>query len=171
MKKLKAILLIDDDSIFAWLTKSLLEEMGAAERIECFSDAPTALDYLQKLATTKERLEKYCPDLILLDISMPGMSGFDFLDNLQQLESSPFVYKRIVALSTSMFPEHAQRILGYGIHGFLGKPMTETKARQIIKSFQSAGPESVGWWILKKKRGSSTSFLPGANDPHYLIVR
>ena len=138
MKKLRAILLIDDDYISVWFTKTLLERIEIVERVECLHDAPTALDYLTKLSLSEERMQKYCPDIIFLDLGMPGVDGFKFLEKLQEIKGCQDVPKRVVALTSSMNEEDMNKALTFGISGYLVKPLTETKARKIIKTFQDA---------------------------------
>ena len=120
MKKLKAIMLIDDDSIFMWFAKNLLEGMGIVERIECIHDAPTALDYFVSLSSSVEGMENDCPDIIFLDLGMPGVDGFKFLEKLQEIKGCQNIPKRIVALTTSMNEKDMQRALNFGISGYLG---------------------------------------------------
>lgn len=136
MKKLKAILLIDDDSIFAWLTITLLEDMQVVERIDHFNDPEIALDYLTKLASSKERMEEHCPDIIFLDIKMPVLNGFDILERLQQIEGCQDVKKRIIVLSSSVLEADMYKALSYHVHSYETKPLTETTIRKIIQSFQ-----------------------------------
>ena len=138
MKKLRAILLIDDDSIFMWFTKTLLERLEVVEQVECLQNAQTALDYLAKLSSYGERMKKDCPDIIFLDLSMPGVDGFKFLEKLQEIKDCRDVPKRIVALTSSMNEEDMQKALNFGISGYLVKPLTETKAINVIKTFQKA---------------------------------
>lgn len=137
MKKLQAIMLIDDDSIFMWSTKTLLERMEVVEQVECLHDALTALDYLAKLSSSEERMKKYCPDIIFLDLGMPDLDGFKFLEKLQEIKGCQDIPKRIVALTSSMNEEDMQRAINFGISGYLVKPLTETKARRIIQTFQN----------------------------------
>ena len=138
MKKLRAILLIDDDSIFMWFTKTLLERIEVVEQVECLHNAPTALDYLAKLSSSEERMKKYCPDIIFLDLNMPVVDGFNFLEKLQEIKGCQDVPKRVIALTSSMNEEDMQRALNFGISGYLVKPLTETKVRKVIKTFQDA---------------------------------
>lgn len=136
MKKLKAILLIDDDTVFTWLTKTLLDDMEVVERVDLFNDPELALDYLVKLASTQDRLEKYCPDIIFLDIKMPILNGFDFLDRVQMIKGFELVYKRIVVLSSSVLEMDISKALSYGVHSYQMKPLTESTIRDIINTFQ-----------------------------------
>ena len=81
MKRLKKILLIDDDEITCFLEKSLLEDLEVAEEIVCIDGGHEALEYIQECLRSGSS-----PSLIFLDINMPGMDGFEFLERLDSLE-------------------------------------------------------------------------------------
>lgn len=135
MKRLKAVLLIDDDYISSWLNKHILEELQAVEQIECITDPISALVYLAKATSTQDNIEQHCPDIIFLDLDMPGIMGFDFLDRLQQIEGCQDLPMRTVLLTSSMDEADMSRAAGYNIHAYLVKPLTKTKAQEIIQSF------------------------------------
>lgn len=141
MKKLKAILLVDDDYVCSWLNKSLIEELQVVEIIECIYDGKAALEYLTKVTATKEHMMQSCPDIIFLDIKMPDIDGFDFLDRLNEIESCKDLPRRIVVLSSSMHPVDMSRAANYDIHSYLVKPLTKTKALEIIRDFQNESLE------------------------------
>lgn len=134
-------MLIDDDSIFVWLTKNLLEAMQIVERVECFTNPEHALDYLTKLSSSKESMDKYCPELIFLDINMPGIDGFEFLGKLKEMPGCQDVAPRIVMLSSSMLHLDMLRAISYGVHSYLVKPLTETKTREIVRSLTNSLPQ------------------------------
>lgn len=138
MKKLRAVLLIDDDSIFMWFTKTLLEKIEVVEQVECLNDVPTALDYLSKLSPSEERMKKHYPDIIFLDLNMPAVDGFKFIEKLQEIQGCQDILKRIVVLTSSMNEEDMQRALNFGISAYLVKPLTETKVIKVIRTFQDA---------------------------------
>ena len=75
MKKLKKILIIDDDATTAFLHQRILQGMDVAEEIDYITDPQQALDYLQN--------KHSAVDLIFLDVEMPQMDGFQFLDKLE----------------------------------------------------------------------------------------
>ena len=85
-----------------------------------------ALDLLQQHcqhATTE------CPALILLDIKMPVMDGFQFLEAYDQL---PNLQKQvIVMLTTPLHPQDLDRVQKLNIAGFLSKPLTEEKINEV----------------------------------------
>ena len=73
------VMLIDDNSLDNFINKKLLESNGFTDETEAFESAEKALEKLKSSATDE------LPDVIFLDIMMPGMDGFQFLDELVRL--------------------------------------------------------------------------------------
>ena len=136
MEKIKSILLIDDDAICCWFNKVLLEEMGIAQSVECISDGESALGYLQEACCRSNITEGTCPDLIFLDINMPGINGFEVLKRLKVMKGcDEFSFSKVVLLTTSMSSEDQEEARSYRVHGYLVKPLTETKIKGIVESY------------------------------------
>ncbi len=80
------------------------------------------------------------PDLILLDINMPRMSGFDFLDEAINLYGKSFRAIVVVMLTTSLHPDDVERAKQYNvIFDYIPNPLTVEKFHQIVEQFK-AGP-------------------------------
>ncbi len=136
MKKLRSVLLIDDDNISSWLTQAMLERTDLVGTIECISDGKSALDYLQQCCAEAADAGTNFPDLILLDLDMPLVNGFDVLETLQASENTAWLINdRIVVLTTTINPRDLERSKAYNIFDFLIKPLTETKIKGIVEHF------------------------------------
>jgi CheY-like chemotaxis protein len=126
MKKLRCILLIDDDEISNYLAEYIIIEEGLAEKtvIACNGE-----DGLQKLLDLQKESQA-SPELILLDIKMPVMDGFEFLRKYNQLDLE---YKpRVVLLTSSDNPQDKSHAEEYNIAAYLNKPLSAGVLREII---------------------------------------
>ena len=119
------ILLVDDDAAANYLSKELLESLQAAKTIEIAENVLRALKMIS---------QEDCPDIIFLDIKMPGLDGFDFLDKLKKLTLSKNV--KIVMLTSSLRPEDKLRAFSYkAVVDYLEKPLTPEKVQMIATTF------------------------------------
>src|SRR5688572_10056858 len=81
---LDLVLLVDDDDTTNYLNKRLLTDMKVAKEILVLKNGREALDYLSKACDSQLDGALKCPDLIFLDIKMPMMDGFEFLEEYQR---------------------------------------------------------------------------------------
>jgi CheY-like chemotaxis protein len=124
----KKVMVVDDALIDRVVAKKVMTRHGFAEEVIAVESAIDALEYLNNHNQQTDEL----PSLIFLDINMPEMSGFDFLDEYQKL---PDDIKRkciIVMLSSSLHPEDEQRALSSPyVCKFLSKPLNADKLREL----------------------------------------
>lgn len=114
------VMLIDDEEVDQMLYSRIVERSKHADTILSFLDAEKALTYL--VSDEKPR-----PDLVLLDINMPRMDGFEFLDHLVE-HMGKDVAPMIILLTTSFDPQDRARAEACDmVHGFCRKPLTEAK--------------------------------------------
>ena len=86
----------------------------------------SALNYLQQSIVI--------PQIILLDIYMPFMNGFQFLDKFEKLEVFKLKYIKIIMLSVSLNPSDKQKAIERGCIGFIEKPLTKEKLIQQLNN-------------------------------------
>ena len=123
--KFKRILLVDDDHITNFLNENLLREMNIAGDISIANDGQEALDFIKNNCLPGSPPANLCCDLILLDLNMPVMDGFEFLEKFGELKVSCPV--SIVLLTTSSNERDLQRAKNFNIVGYINKPLTEAK--------------------------------------------
>jgi CheY-like chemotaxis protein len=142
MKKLNCILLIDDDEGTNFLNKFIIEKTGIAEKVDTVYNGKEALEYLTNTGKYAERGTFYSqPALIILDINMPIMDGWEFINAYNKLEDNQKGKIIIVMLSTSENPddiERAQKLTS--ISEFRNKPLT---IEIIEELFQKYFPEYI----------------------------
>lgn len=128
MRKLNSILLVDDDPTSCFLTQYIIEEMQLTDQIYTVSGGRDALDFIR----SRQALPDFCLDLILLDINMPDMDGFEFLEAFEALHSNSSI--SIVMLTTSSNKRDMDKAKIYRVIDYLNKPITEEKLSQIISN-------------------------------------
>jgi CheY-like chemotaxis protein len=131
MKQLNCILLIDDDEPTNFLNKMTLEQAGCARHIRIAPGGQAALDYLRDEAEDCPR-----PDLIFLDINMPAMDGWEFLEEYRKLPSERKAHTVLIMLTTSLNPDDEQRTLKIPeISGFEHKPLSNVRLGILLNKY------------------------------------
>lgn len=118
----KTILLVEDNPVDVFINTRVIEQSGLRANIISQSSAREALDYL---AAAQENL---IPDLILLDIRMPEMDGFEFMEAYENLPEVVRSRSRVILLSSSIDPVDYERAKKHpAILAFIPKPFTKEK--------------------------------------------
>lgn len=122
----KRIYIIDDDPIYQLVTKKLIEKTKLFNESRSFGNGSEALRYFENSGDL--------PDIILLDIEMPEMDGWDFLDELLQLEERFHKEVTIYVASSSIALEDKLKAQQYPcVKDFLSKPMNLEKLKAIAE--------------------------------------
>lgn len=132
-KKLQCVLLIDDDEVTNFLNRRVIEYSKIAEHVEVKLNGQEALDFLNNKGTTDNSL---LPCLILLDINMPVMDGWEFMQAYTQKALDQKKNMNIVMLSTSTNPEDIKRAAGLPfVKAFKSKPLTSEDLVEIMNNY------------------------------------
>ena len=128
--KLNCVLLIDDDEATNFLHKLVIQRSGYAEEIVAYQNAEEALSYLGT-----EKSGRYPqPDLIFLDINMPRMNGWEFMDAYAGLSEEQRGKVVVMMLTTSLNPDDKEKANGIeNITGFLTKPLTKQMLEGVLE--------------------------------------
>lgn len=117
-----SVWIVDDDQVITYITQRLLQNADPTLEIQGFLSG--------KMALEKLRLDHSAPDMLLLDINMPGISGWEFLDELKLagVDVNVFMY------SSSIDPEDVKRARAYPmVMEFLSKPIDSNTIRRLLE--------------------------------------
>ncbi len=129
MKKLNCVVLIDDDMVTNFLNKNLIETMEVCEEIITFKNGQDALTFFTDGSSEK----KSSIDLIFLDLNMPIMDGYRFMQLYNQLEDQAKTAK-IVALIAENTKQPASEIAKIlKVHDHFSKPVTKEKFLLLLE--------------------------------------
>jgi CheY-like chemotaxis protein len=136
MKKLKRILLVDDDNTTNFLNQLIIGEMNITGDVIVKENGQEALKFIKEQCFVGDSLNQgACPDLILLDINMPVMNGFEFLEALKKLDQDIIIHSKVVMLSSSNNGQDMSNAQRLGVKGYLNKPLTEEKVNTLLEGF------------------------------------
>ncbi len=125
----KNVLLIDDSEIDNLVNRRLIELTRFASKVTVTGSAEEALHFLRE-----ECNEASAPDWIFLDMHLPGMNGYDFIEEFKQLPSFITSKSRIIILSVFQKQERLQRALENSfVSCQLEKPLTQDALKQLAE--------------------------------------
>ena len=112
-----SVMLIDDSKVDNFINSKVLELSEKADEVQVFDDANLALDFLRNVDVF--------PDVIFLDIYMPVMSGFDFLEEYSKLPKSEKKHTKVILLSSAYDTLEMEKLKKYHwVSGYIIKPLT-----------------------------------------------
>ncbi len=127
MKKIELVYIIEDDPISVILAKKRVELHPAFDNSLTFANGQEALNHLQSVIQDHGKL----PNLILLDLNMPVMDGWRFLDSVTAIPLSAHIPTFI--LSSSIHPNDIARSKSFKmVEGFISKPLTQVSMDDIV---------------------------------------
>ncbi|MES2138283.1 MAG: response regulator [Bacteroidota bacterium] len=136
MKKINCILLIDDNPADNEYHKIIIAEANVCNHVQVAIDGPKALDYILKSGEVNQSEAFPNPDLIYLDINMPRMNGFEFLEKYHELDERLKAKVVIIMLTTSLNPDDKIRAMNYKeLKEFSNKPLTVKILHETIEKY------------------------------------
>lgn len=125
----RKILIIDDNEIDSFILERVLSDTQFDCQIHIEDWAEDGLTYLQ------QRTLAELPEVIFLDINMPAMNGFEFMEQFHKLSDSIKNYCKVVLVTTSNHVNDRERAIKDPlIYGYLLKPVSVEKVSEILKS-------------------------------------
>jgi CheY-like chemotaxis protein len=131
-QKINSVLLVDDNPLTNIFNKKILEKNTVVQEIVTVNDGTEAIEYLTLSGNFTDSSRMYHPpDLIMLDLTMPGMDGWDFLDEYSRIKSLKKTV--IIILTSSPNPEDERKARAYhDVDDFYVKPITAEKLEKIM---------------------------------------
>ena len=131
MTSIKNIFFVDDDKLFVYLTRKTIEAANFGGQIKEFGDGEEAINYLKQIAADTELL----PDIILVDLNMPIMDGWEFLEEYTLIKQEMRKKATIYLVSSSISPHDIERAKDVSlVSAFLIKPLVKEKVIEILQN-------------------------------------
>ena|ERR1035437_4802680 len=130
MRPINLVTIIDDDEIVSFIERKIIEQTNLVNQIKVFSHGQEAIDFLKANSINADLL----PEIILLDLNMPFMDGFQFLEEFIKLEPRLERKITIYVVSSSVSPNDMNRIKSISeVTDYIIKPITKVLFEKIVR--------------------------------------
>lgn len=126
---MQSVLLVDDDSTSNFLNRKALERMGFVGDIHSALNGEQALNLFNDYYQGSRGL----PHVILLDLNMPIMDGFGFLEAFNKLSLPNMDDVKIIIVSSSANPDDIKRAKDLGVSRYISKPLKTESLREVLE--------------------------------------
>ena len=126
--KFKKIMIVDDNEFDCYITSKIINNVEATVDIMEFNSSLTAIGYLEEFQNSIDKL----PDLIFLDIYMPILDGFDFIEKFNELSNIIKEHTKICILSTTVDDLYIHKARVNESILFTSKPITKEFLQSIF---------------------------------------
>ncbi len=134
MAKYHAVMLIDDNEIDNLINQKIIESSSICNHIFTHTGGRSAIEFLknaEKIADSAGKKE-LMPEVIFLDIDMPLMDGFQFLDEFENLSDNIREHCKIVMLTSSINSKDVRRSKRYAnVKEYINKPLTKESLKAL----------------------------------------
>jgi len=133
-------LLVEDDEIFLFLHEHMIKIFDPTAEVSTMKSSLVAVQYLDDLIRNGEKM----PDCILVDLNMPEMNGFQFLEFCSPHMNGPMQHVHVYMVTSSLYESDREKALSYSfIKGFKEKPLS----KQVVDEIAA---------LLKEESGSQS---------------
>lgn len=124
----KNVLLVDDDRIYNFLNQHTIEAIGLAKHVYTALNGREALEMFNKYLNGLIEF----PELVLLDLNMPIMDGFEFFEAFKELDIPNKDKIQVVVVTSSADPRDILRAKSIGLKYYINKPITPVALEAIV---------------------------------------
>lgn len=130
--KYYAVMLIDDNEIDNLINQKMIEAANITEHIFTHTGARSAIEFLRNIEKISKIAQDVLPDVIFLDIDMPLMDGFQFLDEFEKLTEDTKKKCKIVMLTSSINPQDVNKSKKYSyVKKYINKPLSQENLEKL----------------------------------------
>ena len=138
-EQLKSVLCINDNEITLWIQKQILKKSGTSEQVVTASNGMEGLNYCKNLIKEGKAQSEGFPGLILLDLHMPVMDGWEFLHHFSKEIHPHFNDTKVIITSYSINEVDSQRSMQYPfVIDFLTSTLSTEYLENLPRSFHSS---------------------------------
>lgn len=134
MTKYNAVMLIDDNEIDNLINQKIIESSNICNHIFTHTGGKGAIEFLRNAEKIAEAAgnKGLMPEIIFLDIDMPLMDGFQFLDEFENLSENIRNHCKIVMLTSSINSKDVKKSKRYGnVKEYINKPLTKESLKAL----------------------------------------